>query len=646
MRLLATLIPWTEQVFLLTAAAALAAQALTNSKARLRMWQGLLVVLLLLPAIEPWKTPPAQAPSATVDAGTSAAMTFASGAAASQWHWRPENWLALIALGAAARLVWIAAGFFRLRRYRIQARTLPAPVPFSSPIVRWYASDSVPGPVTYGWRQPSILLPERVLELPSKLREAIACHELIHVRRGDWLFVLAEALVRSLLWFHPAIWFVLSRIQLAREQVVDQEAIGLLQNRESYLDALVAVAGHKLYPDLAPAPLFLRKRHLAARVEAVMKEVNMSRSRIVAGVTAGVAAVCSAVALAACAAIWMFPFVGQAQTAPDSPGVSVDAGATLLHRAPVRVPAGTTASGAVTVQATLDAKGEVSDARVVSGPEELRKAALTSVFEWHYQPGPSQAMITIRFAGGSQPVVAPGEGLGRGIGAGVGGGVGGGIGTKGGGGGARSGGPVPAGIPNSVVFTAANAPSTPVTLRAIEFRGISPEAEQQIRSLLPVREGDAISPDDRIKASAAVRGFDSHLNPLFVVGAGGEATLRIGPPTAAAQSITVTGPAGTVTTAGGVYRPGDGVTNPIPTYKPEPQYTEEARAAKWQGSVLLSVVIDASGTPRNISVIRPLGLGLDEKAIEAVSQWRFQPGTKEGAPVSVQAQIEVTFRLL
>jgi TonB family protein len=627
------LIPWIEQVFVLTAAAALAALTLTNSKARLRMWQGLLLLLLLLPVIEPWKTLPAQVELAIVGVSTGATASVQV-ITPSHWHWRPEDWLALIAVGAAARLLWIAAGFVRLRRYRVQARTLPAPVPFSSPIVRWYASDSVPGPVTYGWRQPSILLPERVLELPSKLRDAIACHELIHVRRGDWLFVLAEALVRSLLWFHPAIWFVLSRIQLAREQVVDREAVGLLQNRESYLDALVAVAGHKLYPDLAHAPSFLRKRHLAARVDAVMKEVKMSRSRIVAGVTA----VGSAILIAASAAIWMFPFVGQAQTAPDSPGVTVDAGATLLHRAPVRLPGGTTTAGTVTVQATLDAKGEVSDARVVSGPEELRKTALTSVFEWHYQPGPSQAMITIRFAGGSQPVATPG--LGGGIGGGVGRGVGGGIGTKGGAGGARGAGTA------GPTFTSTNAQSA-LTLRAIEFSGISAEAEQQIRSLLPVREGDVIGQGERDRVQAAVRGFDSHLNTSFVsfiVGGASDLTLRITAPFVA-QSSTVTSSAGTVT-AGGVYRPGNGVTNPIPTYRPEPQYSEEARAAKWQGAVLVSVVIDATGTPTNIQVIRPLGLGLDQKAIEAVSQWRFQPGTKDGEPVPVQAQIEVTFRLL
>jgi len=97
---------------------------------------------------------------------------------------------------------------------------------------------------------------------------------------------------------------------------------------------------------------------------------------------------------------------------------------------------------------------------------------------------------------------------------------------------------------------------------------------------------------------------------------------------------------------GGVYRPGGGVTNPVPIYKPEPQYSEEARKAKWQGAVLLSLVVDETGKPIDIKVVRPLGLGLDEKAIEAVSQWKFKPGTLNGKPVKVQAQIEVTFRLL
>jgi protein TonB len=97
---------------------------------------------------------------------------------------------------------------------------------------------------------------------------------------------------------------------------------------------------------------------------------------------------------------------------------------------------------------------------------------------------------------------------------------------------------------------------------------------------------------------------------------------------------------------GGVYRPGNGVTNPTVIYQQEPQYSEEARKAKWQGSVLLSLVVDENGKPIDIKVVRPLGLGLDEKAIEAVSKWTFKPGMRDGKPVKVQAQVEVTFRLL
>lgn len=97
---------------------------------------------------------------------------------------------------------------------------------------------------------------------------------------------------------------------------------------------------------------------------------------------------------------------------------------------------------------------------------------------------------------------------------------------------------------------------------------------------------------------------------------------------------------------GGVYKIGGGVSAPVATYKPEPEYSEEARKAKYQGEVWLSVVVDEKGVPQNIRVTRKLGLGLDEKAIEAVSKWRFKPGMKDGKPVAVQATIAVSFHLL
>jgi periplasmic protein TonB len=97
---------------------------------------------------------------------------------------------------------------------------------------------------------------------------------------------------------------------------------------------------------------------------------------------------------------------------------------------------------------------------------------------------------------------------------------------------------------------------------------------------------------------------------------------------------------------GGVYRIGGGVSQPSLLFKIEPEYSEEARKAKYQGTVTLSVIVDENGKPRDVRVIRALGLGLDEKAIEAVQKWRFKPAQKDGKPVAVIATIEVNFRLL
>jgi protein TonB len=97
---------------------------------------------------------------------------------------------------------------------------------------------------------------------------------------------------------------------------------------------------------------------------------------------------------------------------------------------------------------------------------------------------------------------------------------------------------------------------------------------------------------------------------------------------------------------GETYVIGGEVSAPVLISKVEPEYSEEARRAKFSGSVLLSVVVDVNGIPRDIRVVRTLGLGLDEKAIEAVQRWRFRPGMRRGKAVAVQALVDVSFRLL
>jgi len=106
------------------------------------------------------------------------------------------------------------------------------------------------------------------------------------------------------------------------------------------------------------------------------------------------------------------------------------------------------------------------------------------------------------------------------------------------------------------------------------------------------------------------------------------------PPVPASQGI-----------SGGAYRIGGGVSAPVPIHQVEPSYTDEARQAGIEGVVFLSIVVDENGQPQAIRVARSLDPGLDQKAIEAVSQWRFRPGQKDGKPVPVMAGVQLNFRI-
>ena len=96
---------------------------------------------------------------------------------------------------------------------------------------------------------------------------------------------------------------------------------------------------------------------------------------------------------------------------------------------------------------------------------------------------------------------------------------------------------------------------------------------------------------------------------------------------------------------GGVYVAGGGVSAPALTFQVDPEYSEEARKAKYSGVVVLSIEVDQSGHTRNLRVAKGVGLGLDEKAIEAVKQWRYKPALQKGKPVDVYFTVVVEFAL-
>jgi protein TonB len=96
---------------------------------------------------------------------------------------------------------------------------------------------------------------------------------------------------------------------------------------------------------------------------------------------------------------------------------------------------------------------------------------------------------------------------------------------------------------------------------------------------------------------------------------------------------------------GGVYRIGGGVRAPVVIAQVDPEFSEEARKQKFSGNVLVDLIVDEHGDPTHVRVARGVGLGLDEKAVEAVRQYRFKPATKDGKPVKVELSIEVRFEI-
>ena len=96
---------------------------------------------------------------------------------------------------------------------------------------------------------------------------------------------------------------------------------------------------------------------------------------------------------------------------------------------------------------------------------------------------------------------------------------------------------------------------------------------------------------------------------------------------------------------GGIFRVGGGVSPPHAIYSPNPEYSEQASKAKLEGTCVLSLIVGVDGKAHGIKVVTPLGKGLDEKAINAVNTWKFQPGMKDGVPVATQIEVMVEFHL-
>jgi bla regulator protein blaR1 len=393
--------------------------------ATLFFWRALLLACVILPFCQPWTvqvSPVGASPMVSAAISTEAAAV--ARAVSTDSPRRLEDILiAVLLAGVALRSVWLAMGALALRRLRRGASPL-APLP---PTIRdaqdrvgaagrILISDRASGPMTFGLFRPVVLLPTDVRGMAPHIQEAIAYHELIHVRRRDWLDELIEEAVRTIFWFHPAVWWLIGRIRLSREQVVDQAVIRFTQSRERYVDALLVMALRKAPFSLAPAPTFLRRSLLKKRVAHIMQETTMTTRRLIASLTASAAVV----GLAGAFAVRSFPLQAQAQV-PGAPGQPVQVskgGEHLMHGELPEYPARAIeqkVEGDVILDLAVDDRGEVSDARVLSGPDELRRASLESVLQWHYAPAAvsnTSTQVVLRFHL-PPPEAASGEGEAR-----------------------------------------------------------------------------------------------------------------------------------------------------------------------------------------------------------------------------------------
>lgn len=434
---LGNLLAYSVQVALVVGVGGLAAAVLRLKQPRVMLayWQALLAACLLLPLLEPWQ----RAVSAPGGGAATIISTGSTGADSLLDLFPLHAWVLLVLLaGVGLGLLRLALGLFRLSRYRrtaLRIAPLPGALREAQALVgvdpAFYFSDRVESPVTFGWLRPAIVFPRRFERMDETQQRAIACHELLHVVRRDWLMNLLEEFLLTLFWFHPAVWWAMRSIRLAREQVVDREVVALTGARKPYLHALLEIAGVARAVPL-PAPLFLGETQLVQRVALLVKEVRMSKLRLFASLLTALAILLVARGL-------------------------------VVRAFPLTAPSGT--------------------------PPAVNSAA----------PGPVE----------------------------------------------------PAGPP------------------------------------YPTTKDDTAQ----------------------------------------------------------IYKVGGDVTAPVPIYKPEPGYTKEAKAAKLQGTVLLWIMVDASGSVTDVKLRKGVDKGLDESAVQTVRTWKFKPAMRKGKPVPVKVVVEVTFKL-
>ena len=635
---LENVLPWILQVLVIgfLGAALPLVFRIRHPQSQLVYYQLLLAACFALPATQPWRHPviTAEVGQDVVDAPAIALAKTTTVAAVPP---APISWHQMVVLillaGVAIRLCWTLAGLWELRRYRKSATPLyaiPEPVRAARSIVKADAdffTTAGAGPLTFGFFRQLILLPKSFHDLNEQAQLGIACHELLHVRRNDWVVTLLEEFAASLFWFHPGIWWVLGQARLAREQLVDAEVVRLTSAREPYINALLEIAGARPTLDLAPAPLFLRKRHLFQRMHFLLSEVSMSRFRLFTSY----GSMAAVLVMAGWVGFVSFPLIGKAEikpAVPPSPSQTSQAEpGYVVNTPPAYYPPAALQKGiegSVVVELTFNASGNVTDSRVLSGPEELRKGGLESALRGTYNINTARTLqVVVNFRIPPTVPGTPGQRVNF-------------LDRNGG----KFGEPetVPGARGGAQVFTVP--PPANVTSRifekmgnveGIDVIGLQGSDLAQAQQRLQRFQGQPMSKDllDQIAEAARSGGLSVPYQGT---------SIQPTPSQGSRVQVTFSATPLRVRVGGGA------ADNNLIKPAAEAVYPALAKASKVQGDVVLEVNITKDGKVGNLTVISGHPL-LTDAAIEAVRQWEYKPTLLNGTPVDVVTTVTVNFTL-
>jgi TonB family protein len=396
--LLVALVTLSAQLLVIVAGAAVAEAlgGVADPRLRLPYWRGVALACLALPLSG------FAAPAATGRGAMFLVASVEGAGSAPVWDVLPAGGGAvwwLLGVGALARLGWLCAGAVRLRQLRRRSRSAVLTPDLEeirsdvAPRAELRISCEVKQPAGFGLWHPVVLLPQGFFAMDPPARRTVLCHELLHVARRDWPWILAEEVARALFWFHPAVWVLIERIQESREQLVDRLVIARIPSKRAYMTALLEFADGG--PVATAATPLLRRRHLRSRLQRLAQESVMSRMRLVLTAVVLVCVMGAAIAATMAALPLVWPIgdgAAHAQEVVDGKGPGVTMPRVVSEVKPQYTPEAMREriEGTVIMAAVIRTDGAPTDIEITRSLDAeygLDNQAVTALSQWRFEPG-------------------------------------------------------------------------------------------------------------------------------------------------------------------------------------------------------------------------------------------------------------------